>query len=69
MLMSVFRNPRLAYYVQQGEPETTSKCSKDQPPYLQQPCFHQEKAPYKWTLQPSQAMELLQEQENTENLS
>lgn len=30
-------------YVQQGEPANTSQCSKDQPPYLQKPCFQQEK--------------------------
>lgn len=43
MLQSVLRNPHLAF-VQQGEPaNTSSKCSKDQHPYLQQSCFQQEK--------------------------
>lgn len=51
-------------YMCPTERTDTSKCSKDQPPYL--PVFSKKKT-YKWTLQPSQEMELLQEQENTEN--
>lgn len=64
MLQFVLRNPHLAY-VQQGE-QTLASAPKTSLPTSNNPVFSKKKT-YKWTLQPSQEMELLQEQENMEN--